>query len=132
MQSQTSIYHKLILYIFLLGIFVIVAVSLFSFVASRNAILQRTFDQLTSVRVDRKVQVEQFFNDRIKEIDLFSHLKQSVPFDSHNIAAKGMTRQNLNFASLNADFIRYFKTGNYYSALYPVSYTHLDVYKRQI
>ena len=129
MQSQTSIYHKLILYIFLLGIFVIVAVSLFSFVASRNAILQRTFNQLTSVRVDRKVQVEQFVNDRIKEIDLFSHLKQSVPFDSHSATTKEIIGQNPYFASLNADFIRYFKTGNYYSALYLIDDKQLVCYK---
>jgi hypothetical protein len=58
MQTRTSIYHKLILYIFFLGIFVIVSVSLFSFITTRNAILQRTFDQLTSLRVAKKEQVE--------------------------------------------------------------------------
>jgi len=127
MQSQTSIYHKLILYIFLLGIFVIVAVSLFSFITSRNAILQRTFDQLTSVRVDKKVQVEQFFNDRIKEIDLFSHLKHPLRINPQ-IHNTGNKRQNAGFEGLDTNFERFFKSGSYYAALYIISNEHVECY----
>jgi len=128
MQRQTSIYHKLILYIFLLGIFVIVAVSLFSFITARNAILQRTFDQLTSVREDKKVQVEQFFNDRVKEIDLFSHLKHPLKINPQSHKAIVNNRQNTSFEGLDADFERFFKAGNYYAALYIINGNHVECY----
>lgn len=118
MQPRTSIYHKLILYIFLLGIFVIVAVSLFSFITSRNAILQRTFDQLTSVRVDRKTQVERFFNDRMKEIELFSYQLSSA---SENMKANMVDNRrsfSVHSLGLDANFERFFKSGSYYTAIY--------------
>ncbi len=120
MQTQTSIYHKLILYIFLLGIFVIVAVSLFSFITARNAILERTFEQLTSLRVAKKGQIEQFFNDRIKEVELFSHQDISGVFKFNAKHLEGSISFNLYREGMDSNFEKFFRTGNYFEKVYIV------------
>ncbi len=91
MQTRTSISHKLILYIFLLGIFVIVSVSLYSFITTRNALLERTFNQLISLREAKKEQVEQFINFRLQEIKLFANTIRATEF-----VAKGSTELEFN------------------------------------
>lgn len=125
MQSRTSISHKLILYIFFLGIFVIVAVSLYSFITTRNAIIQRTFDQLTSLRVAKKGQLEQFFNDRIREIRLFSHLEKS---EIDITGSNSLSRDNYQHNYLNAYFKEYFKAGKYYNNIFVVSEAKTECY----
>lgn len=120
MQARTSIYHKLILYIFFLGIFVIVAVSLYSFITARNAIVKRTFDQLTSLRIVKKEQVTQFFNDRMKESELFAH-------EQDNLSGKNQIQPNtyllpyVHESYVNQNFQRFFKSGNYYSHIYLIT-----------
>ncbi len=128
MQTRTSIYHKLILYIFFLGIFVIVAVSLYSFITARNAILQRTFDQLTSLRVAKKEQVEQFFSDRIKEVKLFSHQENTGVFRIKTKRFEGLFTLNMDGAGLDANFKSFFKAGSYYEKLYIVNNNHIECY----
>jgi signal transduction histidine kinase len=128
MQLRTSIYHKLILYIFLLGIFVIVAVSLYSFITARNAILQRTYDQLTSLRVAKKEQVEQFFNDRMKEVELFSHQENSGVIRIKTKGLDGLIVFNAPNQGLDATFERFFKSGGYFSNIYLVNGREIQWY----
>ncbi|MEI6060364.1 MAG: HAMP domain-containing protein [Bacteroidota bacterium] len=118
MQTSTSIYHKLILYIFFLGIFVIVAVSLYSFITARNAILQRTFYQLTSIRVAKKEQVEQFFSDRVKEAELFSNQENSGFFHIRTKRLDGLISLNFPVNGLDANFKKFFEAGSYYKRVY--------------
>jgi signal transduction histidine kinase len=126
MKTRTSIYHKLILYIFFLGIFVIVAVSLYSFITARNAIMQRTFDQLTSLRVSKKEQVEQFFNDRIKEVELFAHQENTGIIRINTKRLQGSITFNLPEKGMNATFERFFSSGNYFSNAYLLNDGHFD------
>ncbi len=128
MQTQTSIYHKLILYIFLLGIFVIVAVSLFSFITARNAILERTFEQLTSLRVAKKGQIEQFFNDRIKEVELFSHQDISGVFKFNAKHLEGSISFNLYREGMDSNFEKFFRTGNYFEKVYIVKGVQIECF----
>ncbi len=128
MQTQTSIYHKLILYIFLLGIFVIVAVSLFSFITARNAILERTFEQLTSLRVAKKGQIEQFFNDRIKEVELFSHQDISGVFKFNANHLEGSISFNLYREGMDSNFEKFFRTGNYFEKVYIVKGVQIECF----
>jgi len=118
MQTRTSIYHKLILYIFFLGIFVIVTVSLFSFITTRNAILQRTFDQLTSLRVAKKEQVEQFFIDRSKEVELFSHQENSGPVRFKTKGFDRLPSYPFSKEGINNNFERFFSSGGFFSNVY--------------
>ena len=69
---QISLKEKIILNFLLLSIGTIVIVASYSFYTSRNALLNRTFEQLTSVRTVKKNQIENFFTDRIRDIKLIT------------------------------------------------------------
>lgn len=67
-MKKISLNEKLILYFLLLGIGAIALLSVFSYYSARKALLDRTFDQLTSLRIVKKNQVEKFFSDRSRDI----------------------------------------------------------------
>ncbi len=75
MTIRFSLSHKLFLYFILLGIVMIAVISGFAFEQAKTALLQRTFDQLTSVRVTRQRQLERFFRDREQDLALLSQSK---------------------------------------------------------
>jgi signal transduction histidine kinase len=66
--KKISLKEKLILYFLLLGIGAITLLSVFSFYSAREALLNRTFKQLTSLRTVKRNQIEQFFDDRTRDI----------------------------------------------------------------
>jgi signal transduction histidine kinase len=68
--KKSSLSEKLILYFLALGLGAILIISVFSFYSTKKALMSRTFDQLTSLRIVKKHQVELFFHDRIKDISL--------------------------------------------------------------
>jgi len=67
--------NKLFFFFLLIGLGGVLVTNFFSFNNTRNALLDRTYKQLTSVRVLKKNQIEIFFKDRINEI---THLATSV------------------------------------------------------
>ncbi|MEI6681738.1 MAG: sensor histidine kinase [Bacteroidota bacterium] len=67
-MKNTSLNEKLILYFVLLGIGSILIISTVSFYSTRRALISRTFDQLTSLRIVKKNQVEQYYSDRVRDI----------------------------------------------------------------
>ena len=69
-----SLSDKIVLYFVVFGITAIAIVSTYSFYTTKNALLSRTFDQLTSVRVVKKNQIEQFFTDRLSEFSLIANM----------------------------------------------------------
>src|ERR1039457_2781628 len=69
---KISLTEKLILYFLTLGLGAIALITVFSFYSTKKAILNRTFDQLTSLRIVKKNQIELFFTDRLKDITLLS------------------------------------------------------------
>jgi len=80
MKFDISIREKLVVYYVLLGIFSIFIVGVYSYLNSKDAILNRTFDQLTSIRVEKKKSIESFFNDRTREIRLISNSNEIKSF----------------------------------------------------
>jgi signal transduction histidine kinase len=72
MQAKTSIVKKLIAYFLLLNIFTVIVVSSYSYFRAKDALVERTFDQLTSLRIEKKYRVERFFNDKILDIGWIS------------------------------------------------------------
>jgi signal transduction histidine kinase len=130
MPARNSIYHKLILYVFLLGVFVIVSVSLYSFVTARNAILDRTYEQLTSLRVAKKEQVEQFFSDRQKEILLFTAFSAESRILNFDFGAvKGRILAGGSVPEPDSRFLEFFRTGNYFSSVYLDDGKHIRSYR---
>ena len=71
-KTKTSLTEKLILYFVSFGILAIIIVISYSYSKTRRVLIDRAYDQLTSVRVEKKKQLERFFNDRIQETALLS------------------------------------------------------------
>ena len=71
-MKNVTLSEKLILYFLFLGLGTIFIISIYSYYSTQDALMSRTFDQLTSLRIAKKNQVEIFFKDRIKELILLS------------------------------------------------------------
>jgi signal transduction histidine kinase len=67
--NRTTLTEKMVLYFLTLGIGAIILTGYFSFYSARSALLSRTFEQLTSLRLANQARVESFFNDRLKETE---------------------------------------------------------------
>lgn len=75
--KRTLLAEKMILYFLTLGIGSIVLTGIFSFFTARNAILDRTYDQLTSIRLTRQAQIERFFADRLSETAYYASTEET-------------------------------------------------------
>ncbi|MBE0646823.1 MAG: HAMP domain-containing protein [Bacteroidales bacterium] len=85
---RKSIVRKLMLLFFIVGITSLSLIGIYSYYKAKKAILQRTLDQLTSIRVMKKSQVEFFFSERMKSLDLISRsaaIREALDLlNSHN------------------------------------------------
>lgn len=107
---KLSIQERLILIFTFAGLVIIVGLGMLSYFSAREAILQRTFDQLQSVRNARKIQVEQYFKERIAELEmlsmsneigvLFSELYDNGKKNNSNTVSKNQFSKSFLFASL--------------------------------
>ncbi len=77
-MRQISLNDKLVVYFVILGVAGVIIVQSFSYYQSRNALLSRTFDQLISVRVHKKKQIETFFANRLHEASLIAASAQTA------------------------------------------------------
>ncbi len=69
-MRKFSITDKLVVASIFISVVTIIIVASFSFYRTKDAILERTFNQLTSVRVIKTNLIEKFFNTCIKEVKL--------------------------------------------------------------
>ncbi|MCF8332204.1 MAG: PAS domain S-box protein [Bacteroidales bacterium] len=74
--KNIKIGYKLIAFFILLGIGSLISLSLYFFRTSEDAILDRTFQQLTSVHVVKKRQLESFFDERVRENEQLATSKE--------------------------------------------------------
>jgi len=102
MKLDLSIREKLVVFYVVLGFTAVSVLGIYSFLSAKDAILDRTFQQLTSVREVKKARLTQFFNDRFKEIELLS--------TSENIK-KIIEHKQL----LDTNIYNFLSQGNYYS-----------------
>lgn len=116
-MRNIQISEKLILYFVVMGISLISIIGSYAYYTSKQALLSRTFDQLTSLRLEKKNRIEQFFIDRRNDIKLISkseEIKQIIkildehPSNSHYV-------KSLN---LNSYLQQYISTIHYYQRLY--------------
>jgi PAS domain S-box-containing protein len=70
--KNRSIANKLIILFLLLGIGSTVLVGVYSYFSAKHSLTERTFDQLTSIRVAKKKRIESFFADRFRDINMFA------------------------------------------------------------
>ncbi len=116
MRLDISIREKLVIYFVALGICSILVVVFYSYQTTKQAILDRSFEQLTSVREVKKGMLENFFSDRIREIELISHSEEIQQFLQTEQSASAFVGNNPHFG----DFL---KLGRYYSTLMIVNET---------
>ena len=136
-MRMKSINRKLMILFFVVGVSALSVVGTYSYYNAKSAILKRTLDQLTSIRVIKKSQIEFFFNERIKNITLLTeneNLKKTV----NNIVPLHKTYNHNNFKlnlwgfrdvyliveSLNGDLFFYSFHGDSADLFIPDSLTH--------
>jgi len=66
---MSSIYRKLVVYFLALNLFAIGSVGIYSYYKEKEALLSRTFDQLISVRQEKKNRIVAFFRQRMKDME---------------------------------------------------------------
>lgn len=72
-MKDISISEKLILYFVTAGIIVIIIIGSITYYITKQALIDRTFDQLISLRLEKTNQLERFFHDRKAEIIQITH-----------------------------------------------------------
>lgn len=104
-MRKISLNEKLILFFLLLGTGAIGIIGMFSYYSARNALMDRTFNQLTSVRTVRKKQIEAFFADRIRDVDLIANSQDAKQL--LNLANTANIPGQNNTPFFQSDFDRY-------------------------
>ncbi len=69
---RKSINRKLMILFFAVGLAALSVVGTYSYFNAKDALLKRTLEQLTSIRVIKKEQIEFFFNERFKNVNVFA------------------------------------------------------------
>jgi len=77
---RNSITTKLLLLFLLVGLSTVLIIGAYSFYSARKAIMQRTIDQLISVRAVKKQQVEYFFTEKIRNLKNLSRNEDLIRF----------------------------------------------------
>jgi len=68
-RSKTTLVQKLFGYYFALSLVTIIILSLYSYFTSKNALISRTYDQLTSVKFEKERNIENYFLERMDEVN---------------------------------------------------------------
>lgn len=68
-KSKTTLNQKLFGYYFSLSIITIIILSVYSYHNSKSAIVSRTYDQLNSVKFEKERNLENFFQERLYEVN---------------------------------------------------------------
>lgn len=95
MARFISLSERLILYFTIVGITITAILLTYSYYSTQSAIFSRTYDQLTSIKTEKKIRIENFFSDRIKEIEVLSASKPNFSNVSNDTIAFGNSFYNL-------------------------------------
>ena len=123
MKQNTSIVKKLISYFLLLNIFTVIVISSYSYYRAKDALVERTFDQLISLRIEKKYRIERFFNDRILDVNLVSK-SEDVKNIINLLNIKDLSKKEFKTQVYNEykSFLhKHFVSGNYYKRFYVVN-----------
>jgi len=111
MKLDISIREKLVIYFVALGICSILVVVFYSYQTTKQAILNRSFEQLTSVREVKKTMLERYFADRRRELLLISHA------DEVQNALDKNSNNKFKFLHKNHHIWEFLTQGGYYSSI---------------
>ncbi len=94
-----SINRKLMVLFFIVGVSSLSVIGIYSYFNAKDALLKRTLDQLTSIRVIKKGEIESFFNDHKKNLTLLAGNKylQEIALSLPGNGSGHMALQNPRF-----------------------------------
>lgn len=115
-MRKISLNEKLVVYFVMIGVLGILIVSTFAYYNSRRALLSRTFDQLTSVRVNNKKQVEAFFQDRLRDLTMMAATDEIIDLAQQVDELPSRSRTG-NTITLNEYLYAYLKNSGYFRRL---------------
>jgi signal transduction histidine kinase len=119
-MKSIPIKEKLILYFVFIGVVAIIAVGSYSFHFAKKAILDRTFDQLISLRLEKKNRVEQFFLDRVLDIYIISE-SDNIKTILENLKAGKSPGEETGKFKIDSPLNQIINANGYYSRLYVTS-----------
>lgn len=130
MQQKTSIARKLIAYFLLLNILTVVVVSSYSYYRAKDALVKRTFDQLTSLRIEKKYRIERFFNDKIIDLGWISKTDEvKVILDIIGEKINGSSRiEKVSITEYENLIKKHFFSDNSYTRFYVINTSGNAVY----
>lgn len=122
-MRQKSIVKKLIVYFLLLNILTVIVIGSYSYFRAKDALMKRTFDQLTSIRIEKKFRIERFFADRKLDMELVSRSEDAKNLLSYLDQTKAS--EDTDTAKINDEynsFLRkHFFSGNFYKRFFVVN-----------
>lgn len=122
LKRSIPLRYQLLFFFLVIGIGSITVISIYYFNRSKNAILTRTFNQLTSVRVVKKRQVEAFFRDRRQEAALISKSYAATLYNPVNGNRVTNSSKSISY------IYDYIKESGYYNELYIIDSSGIYAY----
>lgn len=119
-KAYLSLRDRLILNFVFFGIVIILIIGAFSYYTARDVLLDRTFEQLTSVRVMKKRQVENFFADRSRDVRMITsspEIKQLLALIQEEAMHSEEQKEKV-VATYNNYLAKYLSNQGYYSSFY--------------
>lgn len=128
MKRYISIKDKLILNFIIIGVTIIVVISLFSYYTARDVLINRTFEQLTTVRVIKERQLNNFFNDRKNDVELIAESKEihevinQIIINTRNNKSNNLQAINNEMILSNLEYLlQYLGSKPFYRSLYIIT-----------
>lgn len=121
MKFLSSIKKKILLLLLIFGIIPTLIFSTYFYYSLKDTLVYKASKQLTSLRINKKQQIEDFFKNRVSEVKLFANSDEIKGLFSEYLAGIGKTNSNhilklLQSSSFtNAEFIKYLLQVGYYS-----------------
>jgi signal transduction histidine kinase len=125
-MKSISIREKLIIYFVLIGIIAILTLGSYSYFYAKNALLRRTFDQLISLRLEKKNRIEQFFLDRVRDINLISK-SEEIKNITDILNSEDKSVEEINKLQFNSSLSNYISAYGYYQQLHIVGQNNFEV-----
>lgn len=122
--KRTSLTEKMILYFLALGIGSIIVTGFFSFFTARSALLERTYFQLTSVRIAKQGMIERFLEDRLREASFFTTSEDAGKL------AEALLSGNNKYTDTLVEKTRWFLASGYYSGFIILDQSGKALYKQ--
>lgn len=96
-RTKISITQKHFVYFLFLSLVSILIIGSYSYYIAKKSIIERTFNQLTSVRVEKSKNLISFFNDREKEVKLIASANNFSTIFKKNISPTDTTIEQIEF-----------------------------------